>query len=194
MTMKQIALYRFAILLLIAALGSVSVGYIVKCQEDSAQAEALSEHFHCQQQDIFRSSWEIENVRLHNELAAEKKARQDAEKRLKVWEAKYPKQAEGFIKAQLQRSGVPVSTYSDGTSYVMVASVPNDKYGIVLSHLHEYRIYGGGRPCGGVISLYVSPKDFYKAAEVLGQIKPQLQQGLKADELGQVWIWEKKQP
>jgi hypothetical protein len=128
---------------------------------------------------------------LKEENKAQEQDIRNLKGRLAEWEAKYPKQADEFIEAKLERDGVTVVTNSEGMSHGLVASVPDSKFDFAGSHLQKQRIVCFG-PCGrGQCGVYVPVRDFHKAAELLREIKPQLQKRLKADQRGRVWIWEK---
>jgi hypothetical protein len=97
-------------------------------------------------------------------------------------------------KAQLKRLGVTVVTESDGTSYGLVASIPEDRWKLVWPHLHKHGVDPFCVSDLGQSGLYVRVADFYKAQHLLVSIKPHLQRGLKVGEAQRVWIWNSPHP
>lgn len=171
--MNRIGYRKVALFVMFFALFPLLFAYIME-RGEVAILKSLAKQ---DARSLKRQQAEIADLRA--KLAVERKAR-----------------AEASLKAQLERDGVSVSTNEQGESYGLVASVidVNEKLDLVASHLRKQAVETIGlcnrRQCGFSVSI----KDFYKAARLLQEIKPQLQKGLKSNESGRVWIWEKKQP
>lgn len=194
LTRKQRTLFT-GIYLLVAIVAVTAMAYQIKAMEVSELSRQLDvrEARHAEtmavlSQQLQRKNTELNRITLQlKELNGEKKAREEAFKRLADWEAKYPEQALEFAQADLKHFGITGIDTGVG-----VAQIPDDKLGLTISYLRKNGIACGFSGDLGLCWISVPAKDFYKAGNLLLKIKPQLEQGLHPNQLDLVRISDRR--